>query len=107
MTACGSSSPRQAGAGRRAGEAAKVMIQEDVAIRGATAASSGRPPSHARIRSVTIPRAVVAIALMLVAAFGTGCDPVGPSACTLIGCAGLVVEVTGAPGQTPVTVVVT
>jgi hypothetical protein len=44
--------------------------------------------------------------LVLVAAFGSGCDVVGPSACTLIGCTGLVVEVTGAPAQTPVTVVV-
>lgn len=45
--------------------------------------------------------------LVLAAAFGSGCDVAGPSACTLIGCTGLVVEVTGAPGQTPVTVVVT
>jgi hypothetical protein len=56
---------------------------------------------------VTIPREVLAIALVFVAALGSGCDLVGPSACTLIGCTGLVVEVTGAPGQTPVTVVVT
>jgi hypothetical protein len=56
---------------------------------------------------VTIPRAVPAITLVLVAAFGSACDILGPSACTLIGCTGLVVEVTGAPGQTPVTVVVT
>jgi hypothetical protein len=56
---------------------------------------------------VTIPREVLAITLVLVAAFGSGCDVVGPSACTLIGCTGLVVEVTGAPGQAPVTVVVT
>ena len=54
-----------------------------------------------------IPHAVLAISLVFVAAFGSGCDLVGPSACTLIGCTGLVVEVTGAPGQAPVTVVVT
>jgi hypothetical protein len=66
-----------------------------------------RAPSHARIRSVTIPREVLAITLVFVAAFGSGCGVVGPSACTVIGCTGLVVEVTGAPGQTPVTVVVT
>ena len=56
---------------------------------------------------MTIPREMLAIALVFVAAFGSGCDVLGPSACTLIGCTGLVVEVTGAPGQTPVTVVVT
>ena len=56
---------------------------------------------------MTIQRAVLAITLVLVAAFGSGCGVVGPSACTLIGCTGLVVEVSGAPGQTPVTVVVT
>ena len=56
---------------------------------------------------MTIPREVLAITLVLVAAFGSGCDVVGPGACTLIGCTGLVVEVTGAPGSTPVTVVVT
>ena len=56
---------------------------------------------------MTIPREVLTITLVLVAAFGSGCGVVGPSACTLIGCTGLVVEVTGAPGQTPVTVVVT
>jgi len=38
---------------------------------------------------------------------GPACNLVGPSACTLIGCTGLVVEVTGAVSQTPVTVVVT
>jgi hypothetical protein len=56
---------------------------------------------------VTIPREVPAITLVLVAAFGSGCDVLGPSACTLIGCTGLVIEVTGAPVQTPLTVVVT
>lgn len=56
---------------------------------------------------MTISRDGLAIALVFVAAFGSGCDVAGPSACTLIGCTGLVVEVTGAPGQTPVTVVVT
>ena len=54
-----------------------------------------------------IPREVLAITLVFVAACGSACDVVGPSACTLIGCTGLVVEVTGAPAQTPVTVVVT
>ena len=38
---------------------------------------------------------------------GPACNVVGPSACTLIGCTGLVVEVTGVASQTPVTVVVT
>ena len=56
---------------------------------------------------MTIPRVVLAITLAVAAVFGSGCDLVGPSACTLIGCTGLVVEVTGAPGLTPVTVVVT
>ena len=55
---------------------------------------------------MTITRAVRAITLVLVAAFGPGCDAVSPT-CTLIGCTGLVVEITGAPAQTPVTVVVT
>ena len=59
------------------------------------------------VRSATIQRAVLAITLVLIAAFGSGCGVVGPSACTVIGCTGLVVEVSGAPGQTPVTVVVT
>ena len=56
---------------------------------------------------MTIPREVLAISVVVVAAVGSACDIVGPSACTLIGCTGLVVEVTGAPAQTPVTVVVT
>jgi hypothetical protein len=56
---------------------------------------------------VTIPREVLAVTLVLVAALASGCDVVEPTACTLIGCTGLVVEVTGAPAQTPVTVVVT
>jgi len=60
----------------------------------------------ARIRLVIISRAGLAITLVLVAAFGWGCDVAGPSACTLIGCTGLVVEVTGAPAQVPVTIVV-
>ena len=55
---------------------------------------------------MTIPRAVLAIALVVIAAFDSGCDVLGPT-CTLIGCTGLVVEVTGAPALTPVTVVVT
>jgi len=54
-----------------------------------------------------IPRAVLAIAIVFVAALGSRCSSIGPTACTLIGCTGLVVEVTGAPAQTPVTVVVT
>lgn len=54
-----------------------------------------------------MPRAALAIPLVLFA-FAPACGPAGPSeACTLIGCTGLVVEVTGAPAQTPVTVVVT
>lgn len=67
----------------------------------------GARPPRDRIRSVTIPRAVLAIALVLIAALGSGCDVLGPSGCTLLPCTGLVVDVTGAPGQTPVTVVVT
>ena len=53
-----------------------------------------------------IPRDVLAIAVLFVAASGSGCDLANPTACTLIGCTGLTVEVTGGPGQTPVTVVV-
>ena len=56
---------------------------------------------------MTIPRGVLVIALVIVATLGSGCGTIGPTACTLIGCTGLVVEVTGAPAQTPVTVVVT
>ena len=56
---------------------------------------------------MAIPRAVLAITLVLVAALGSACSGLGPTACTLIGCTGLVVEVTGAPAQTPVTVAVT
>jgi hypothetical protein len=48
---------------------------------------------------------VAATLVMLLA--GPACNVVGPGACTLIGCPGLVVEVTGAASQTPVTVVVT
>ena len=54
-----------------------------------------------------IPREVLTITLVLVAFFGSGCGVAEPTACTLIGCTGLVVEVTGAPASTPVTVVVT
>lgn len=53
-----------------------------------------------------VPRRILTIAVLLVAGFGSGCAGVGPS-CTLIGCTGLVIEVTGAPSQTPITVVVT
>jgi hypothetical protein len=60
-----------------------------------------------RTRSVTVPRGVLAITVVFVAAFALGCDVVGPSTCTVIGCTGLVVEVTGVQSQTPVTVVVT
>ena len=56
---------------------------------------------------MTVPREILALTLVVVAAFASGCDGVGPTACTLIGCPGLLVEVTGAPGQTPVTVVLT
>lgn len=59
------------------------------------------------IRSVTIRRAALAIVLLLVAGFDSACGVAGPSTCTLIGCTGLVVEVTGAPALTPVTIVVT
>ena len=56
---------------------------------------------------MAIPREALAITVLLVAALGSACSGLGPTACTLIGCTGLVVEVTGAPAQTPVTVVVT
>ena len=56
---------------------------------------------------MTIPREVLAITLAFVVAVGSGCGVVGPSVCTLIGCTGLFIEVTGAPALTPVTVVVT
>lgn len=56
---------------------------------------------------MTIPRELLATTVVLLAALVSGCGVAGPTACTLIGCTGLVVEVTGAPGQTPVTVVVT
>jgi len=56
---------------------------------------------------MTTPRELRAITLVLFAAFGSGCDVVSPTACTLIGCTGLVVEVTAAPGMTPLSVVVT
>ena len=49
--------------------------------------------------------AVAATLVMLLA--GPACNVLGPGACTLIGCIGLVVEVTGAASQPPVTVVVT
>jgi len=56
---------------------------------------------------VTMPRAALAIPLVFFA-FASACGLAGPSeTCTLIGCTGLVVEVTGAPAQTLVTVVVT
>ena len=55
---------------------------------------------------MTILRALSAIALACVAA-GAACNVAGPSVCTVIGCTGLVVEVSGAPVQAPVTVVVT
>ena len=48
----------------------------------------------------------VAATLVLLLA-GPACSIIGPGACTLIGCTGLVVEVTGAASLTPVTVVVT
>jgi hypothetical protein len=48
---------------------------------------------------------IAATLVMLVA--GPACNVVGPGACTLIGCTGLVVDVTGAASQTPITVVVT
>ena len=54
-----------------------------------------------------VPREMLAMTLLFGAAYGSGCGLAGPTACTLIGCTGLVVEVTGAPSQIPVTVVVT
>ena len=56
---------------------------------------------------MAIPRVVLAITMVLVAALGSACSGLGPTACTLIGCTGLVIEVSGAPAQTAVTVVVT
>jgi hypothetical protein len=76
-------------------------------LRPCTSAPACSAGPHARIRSVTIPREALTITLVLAAAFGSACDVLGPSACTLIGCTGLTVEVSGAPGLTPVTVVVT
>ena len=69
--------------------------------------AQGRGYHMLRFGRVTIPRDLLAISLVLIAAFGSACGVAGPSACTVIGCTGLVVEVTGAPGSTPVTVVVT
>jgi hypothetical protein len=54
---------------------------------------------------MTILRVVFTVTLLVAAAGASACDAVSPTPCTLIGCTGLVVEVTGAPGQTPVTVV--
>ena len=48
-----------------------------------------------------------AAATLVMLLAGPACNVLGPSACTLIGCTGLVVEVTGAASLTPVTVVVT
>ena len=59
---------------------------------------------------MTTPREVLRIFLVLVAtASGAACDLVSPGACTLIGCTGLVIDVTVGPGLglTPVTVDVT
>ena len=44
---------------------------------------------------------------LVVLVAGSACSVAGPRACTLIGCTGLMVEVTGVAAQTPVTVVVT
>ena len=54
----------------------------------------------------TIPSKGVALALLLAAAFAPACGLTGPT-CTLIGCPGLVIEVTGAPNQVPMTIAVT
>ena len=59
-----------------------------------------------RFQPVTLPRMIPAITAVLAAALVSRCGVVGPT-CTLIGCTGLTIEVTGAPSQTPVTVVVT
>ena len=48
---------------------------------------------------------VAAILILLLA--NAACGAVGPRACTLIGCTGLLIEVTGVASQAPVTVVVT
>ena len=50
---------------------------------------------------------ILRVATLAALIASAGCDLVGPRACTLIGCTGLVIEVTGVPGQTAVTVVVT
>ena len=60
------------------------------------------PILHGLIR-----RCLGVAATLVVLLAGSACNVVGPDACTLIGCTGLVVEVTGAASQTPVTVVVT
>ena len=54
-----------------------------------------------------IPRGVLANALLFAAALGSGCNVVAPRACTLIGCTGLSIDVTGVPVLTLVTIVVT
>jgi hypothetical protein len=50
------------------------------------------------------PRIAATLVILLA---GAACNVIGPRACTLIGCTGLVIEVTGAASQTPVTVLVT
>jgi hypothetical protein len=68
----------------------------------------GRAQSHAAVRSLARRCGLLPIAVLLVGAFGSACGSFGPSgSCTLIGCTGLVVEVTGAPALTPVTIVLT
>jgi len=55
---------------------------------------------------MTMPRGVLAINLVFVVAFDPGCGVVSPGrVCTAIGCPGLVVQVTGATAQTPLTVI--
>lgn len=82
------------------------MTAVDSASPGTKANAIGTRDTPTRVRPVTIPRRVLTI-LACVAGFCAGCDVTGPTPCTLIGCTGLIVEVTGLPGPTPVTVVVT
>lgn len=46
-------------------------------------------------------------AILILALVVPGCDLLSPRGCTLIGCVGLVVEVSNAPSQTPITVELT
>ncbi len=46
-------------------------------------------------------------AILVLVLVAPGCDLLNPVACTLIGCTGLVVDVSNAPSQTPISVLLT